>query len=35
MSIINTLPVPNTVQIYAPVLEGNTAVALGDTGGWA
>jgi len=34
MSIVTSLSVPNTVQIYTPVLLGNFAVALGDTGGW-
>jgi RHS repeat-associated protein len=35
ISIITTLPVPNTVQIFDPVLQGNLAIALGDTGGWS
>jgi hypothetical protein len=34
MSIVTTLPVPNTVQIFAPVLQGNLAVALGSADGF-
>jgi len=34
ISVVTTVPVPNTMQTYTPVLLGNVAVALGDTGGW-
>ena len=34
MSLVTTLPAPNTVQIFAPVLQGNLAVALGSTAGY-
>ena len=34
ISIVTTLPVPNTKQIYRPVVQGNLAVALGDTDGF-
>jgi hypothetical protein len=33
ISIVTTLPVPNTKQIFRPALQGNLAVALGDTDG--
>jgi hypothetical protein len=34
MAVVTTVPVPNTSQLFAPVLQGPVAVALGDTGGW-
>jgi uncharacterized membrane protein len=35
MSIVQQVPVPGTKQIYAPILQGNLAVALGNNGGFA
>jgi hypothetical protein len=34
MSILNQVNVPGTIQLTSPLVQGNTAVAIGDTGGW-
>ncbi len=34
MSIVNAVNVPGTIQLFSPLVQGNTAVAIGDTGGW-
>lgn len=34
MSVIKTLAVPGTVQLFKPVIQGNLAVVVGDSGGW-
>ena len=34
MSIVTALPVPNAKQLFRPVVQGNLAVALGDTAGY-
>jgi uncharacterized membrane protein len=35
MSILAAVNVPGTIQLFTPLVQGNTAVAIGDTGGWA
>ena len=34
MSVVKTLAVPGTVQLFKPVIQGNLAVAVGDSTGW-
>ena len=34
MSIVSQTNVPGTIQLVSPLVQGNTAVAIGDTGGW-
>jgi uncharacterized protein (TIGR03437 family) len=34
MSIITQVNVPGTLQVFAPVIQGNTLVTIGDSGGW-
>jgi hypothetical protein len=34
MSVITQINVPGTLQVLAPVMQGNTLVTIGDSGGW-
>ncbi len=34
MSIVTEVDVPGTIQLFSPLVQGSTAVAIGDTGGW-
>jgi uncharacterized protein (TIGR03437 family) len=34
MSVVTKVNVPGTIQIFGPLVQGNTAVTLGDTLGW-
>jgi probable HAF family extracellular repeat protein len=34
MSMVTQVNVPGTVQLFGPLVQGNTAVAIGDSGGW-
>ena len=34
MSIVTQLNVPGTLQVFGPLIQGNTAVTIGDSGGW-
>ncbi len=34
LSLVTQVNVPNTVQLAGPLVQGNTAVAIADTGGW-
>lgn len=33
MSVVKEVDVPDTLDLYRPLVQGNLAVALGDTGG--
>jgi large repetitive protein len=34
MQLLADLPVPGTVEVYTPLFQGNTAVAIADNAGW-
>jgi len=34
MSLVKAVNVTGTVQAFAPLIQGNTAVTIGDSGGW-
>jgi hypothetical protein len=34
MSVVTKVNVPGTLQIFGPLSQGNTAVTIGDSGGW-
>jgi uncharacterized protein (TIGR03437 family) len=34
MSMVTQVNVPGTLQIFGPLIQGNTAVTIGDSGGW-
>jgi uncharacterized protein (TIGR03437 family) len=34
MSLVTQVNVPGTIQLASPLVQGSTAVAIGDTGGW-
>lgn len=34
MSLVSQLNVPGTLQVFGPLVQGNTAVTMGDSGGW-
>ncbi len=34
MSLVTQVNVPGTLQVFGPLIQGNTAVTIGDSGGW-
>jgi uncharacterized protein (TIGR03437 family) len=34
MSMVTQVNVPGTLQVFSPLIQGNTAVTIGDSGGW-
>jgi uncharacterized protein (TIGR03437 family) len=34
MSLVKAINVTGTLQVFAPLIQGNTAVSIGDSGGW-